>query len=184
MYYATTNKGNTLPVGERPSWVKALPNGQMVLCPKDKAQGIVINGATYHVLNRPEIDYPTVNLFWQDDMRTIVQAINSGAGAKDNNANTKDHGAVLESAIAFVKTLFKINLPKLTYEEIIKSRGLIENWSKDSVDLAKKGSVFIDNGIVFQAMADTKTRPDKKSKAWKVLEEPIVEPPAEGDKND
>lgn len=122
MFYAINPQGETLIVGERPSWVRMQSNGVMALCPEDEGQGIVIGGEVFHVEGRPALEAPTVHLFWQEDTKAMVEAIKSGGG-------TTDHGEVLESAIRFVKSMFNRALSELPPDEILLSPGLVDEWT-------------------------------------------------------
>jgi hypothetical protein len=74
MYYALKD-GSMLPAGVRPVWVKRQDNGVMVLCGEDEAQGVVIDGETYHLRGRKELDAPTVDLIWKEETETILEQL-------------------------------------------------------------------------------------------------------------
>lgn len=69
MYYGIID-GKTIPA-ERLQWVKLQPNGVYVNCSESEGQGIVLEGAIYHVNGRASIDKPSIDLVWQDDIATL-----------------------------------------------------------------------------------------------------------------
>lgn len=71
MYYALINGESIL--AERMRWVKLQSNGVYVHCPEAEGQGIVLNNEIYHVSGRAEIDKPTVDLIWQDDVTALKE---------------------------------------------------------------------------------------------------------------
>lgn len=71
MYYALKN-GTTVPA-EKLCWVKAQDNGVFVNCAESEGQGIILDGEIYHVSGRTEIDKPTVDLVWKDDVTSLKE---------------------------------------------------------------------------------------------------------------
>lgn len=84
MYYALKN-GSMIPA-EKLRWVKKQENGVFVNCTESEGQGIILDGEIYHVSGREEIDKPTVDLIWEDDVTSL----------KEENALLK--GCVMELA--------------------------------------------------------------------------------------
>lgn len=71
MYYALKN-GSTIPA-EKLRWVKKQDNGVFVNCAEAEGQGIILDGEIYHVSGRAEIDKPTVDLVWEDDVTSLKE---------------------------------------------------------------------------------------------------------------
>lgn|GEM_PF-5573110 len=118
MHYANIPNIGIIPIGERPTWVKSQQNGIMILCPEPDGQGVVINGETYHIKGRKPFsigDYPTVSLFWQDDIKAINAAI-------DNNPK------ILLGVVALCQIMLAKLAPEISDEDIIRMAGLIPQW--------------------------------------------------------
>lgn len=71
MYYALKN-GTTVPA-EKLRWVKKQDNGVFINCAESEGQGIILDGEIYHVSGRTEIDKPTVDLVWEDDVTSLKE---------------------------------------------------------------------------------------------------------------
>lgn len=71
MYHALIN-GKTVPA-EKLRWVKAQDNGIYVNCPESEGQGIILDGEIYHVAGRAEIEKPTIDLVWEDDVTSLKE---------------------------------------------------------------------------------------------------------------
>lgn len=71
MYHALV-EGKSTPV-EKLRWVKLQSNGIYVNCTEAEGQGIIIDGEIYHVYGREQIDKPTVDLVWQDDVTALKE---------------------------------------------------------------------------------------------------------------
>jgi ligand-binding sensor protein len=71
MYYALY-EGKMI-LTERLRWVKLQTNGIYINCAESEGQGIVLGGEIYHVAGREEIDKPTVDLIWQNDVTLLKE---------------------------------------------------------------------------------------------------------------
>ena len=95
MYHALI-EDKLVPV-EKLHWVKLQDNGVYVNCTEAEGQGIIIDGEIYHVDGREQIDKPTVDLVWQDDVTALEE---ENALLKAQVSALSGRGEFIEEVIA------------------------------------------------------------------------------------